>query len=259
MSTLEHQTIQKTPYNYCANKVEKIHKEVGYALRALISQKLQWAKLIPLIQLGLNTSISRITQFLPYFLMYGRNPQISREIIHPSFDELTSENQYVKDLAERMQESLKIVQANIDRQLLYREKSYKDNINIEKGDLFLVFMPRKYKGISEKLLPGYSYPFKVIEKLSFCIFKVESLEWNNKKVVLQRSITFLKELKGQQVLANQEVEQKTNFTEKDFALTHEYEETETMEGVADREVGIRHTNSEGVTLVTTLDGTQKAS
>ena len=120
-------------------------------------------------------------------------------------------------------------------------------------------MPRKYKGISEKLLPGYSYPFKVIEKLSFCIFKVESLEWNNKKVVLQRSITFLKKLKGQQVLANQEVEQKTNFTEKDFALTHEYEETGTMEGVADREVGIRHTNSEGVTLVTHLDGTQKVS
>ena len=60
--------------------------------------------------------------------MYGRYPLISKEIIHPSSDELKSENRYAKELAEKMNEAFKIVQLNIDRKLKYSEKSYKHNI-----------------------------------------------------------------------------------------------------------------------------------
>ena len=99
---------------------------------------------------------------------------------------------YATELAKRCKKAFEIVCLNTSRHLEYRQLSYKETPDLELNSRVLVFMPRKYKNVSTKLLNGFSLPFRVIRKLSYCIYEVKSEEWSKTPIILQRSITFLK-------------------------------------------------------------------
>ena len=86
-------------------------------------------------------------------------PHLSKTTVHPSEDELLSQDEYIKKSAMKMKRAFEIVQTQMDKHLQYREKFYKNNINYQVGDKVLVFLPTKRKGITTKLLPGWSPPF----------------------------------------------------------------------------------------------------
>ena len=94
-----------TPYNAAANKVERAHKDIGNALRAALTCDMKWSKLLTYIQLALNSSLCNMRKFTPFYLMFGRNALLSREITHPSNDELNETDTFAKSLAERIKKS----------------------------------------------------------------------------------------------------------------------------------------------------------
>lgn len=70
-----------------------------------MSSNLKWAKMLYYIQLALNTSVCEIRKFSAYYLMFGRISPLTREIVHPSGDELINPDRYARELAQRCKTS----------------------------------------------------------------------------------------------------------------------------------------------------------
>ena len=98
--------------------------------------------------------------------MFYRVPPITRCQLHPITSDIPTEDEYVSRLADRLQKAFKIVEANTERQLEYRDLSYNDATRLKENYSVLVFIPKRTKGVSSKLLPAYSLPFRVIKALS---------------------------------------------------------------------------------------------
>jgi len=95
-----------TPYNSKSNgKVENAHKTMQTMVRAYIDEYPDdWDTLIPLIEFAMNTSISDVTNYTPFFLHFGRHPIMPLDALYGSsiYQPVISTNQYVKQLqAER--------------------------------------------------------------------------------------------------------------------------------------------------------------
>ena len=106
--------------------------------------------------------------------MYGKSPNLTRHLSHPCTTELNSEDFYLKILAEKFQLAFSEVEKNTARNFQYLEKFYSKKKDINVGDTVLVFTPKKIQGVSPKILPSFSLPFKVEKKLSYCIFQLVS-------------------------------------------------------------------------------------
>ena len=77
----------------------------------------------------------------------------------------------------------------------------------------------KKVGISTKLISPWSPPFKVIKKISPVIYQVESQGWNQSKIILQRSISYLKPGKGKTIYTGTI----RNYSSQDFNQIHEFD------------------------------------
>ena len=95
---------------------------------------------------------------------------------------IPSEDECKKKLADRFKKAFKIVEANTERRLEYRELTYREANKLKEGDRALVYIPRRTKGISSKLLPAYSLPFRVKKELSSSVYRAESADWTRKNI-----------------------------------------------------------------------------
>ena len=194
-----------SPYNAAGNsKIERVHRDLASSIRATINSDLKWTKLLHLIQLALNTSVCSTKKFSSYYLMFYRIPPITRCQLHPISGTIPSEDEHIRELADRFKKAFKIVEANTERRLEYRELTYGEASKLKEGDRVLVYIPRRTKGVSSKLLPAYSLPFRVKKELSWSVYRVESEDWARKKIVLDRSATFLKNTKTKTQLTTRE-------------------------------------------------------
>ena len=101
-------------------------------------------------------------KFSSYYLMFYRVPPTTRCQLHPMSGIIPSEDEYIKKLADRFKKAFKIVEANTERRLEYRELTFREANKLKEGDRVLVYIPRRTKGISSKLLPAYSHPNTVV-------------------------------------------------------------------------------------------------
>lgn len=104
--------------------------------------------------------------------MYARIPHLSKKIVHPSEEEMLSHDEYVKKSALKMKAAFEIVTSQMNKHLQYRGKLYQNNINYQVGDKVLVFLPTRRKGLTNKLIPGWTPPFTITKKISDVIFEM---------------------------------------------------------------------------------------
>ena len=129
--------------------------------------------------------------------------------------------------------------------------TYKEASAFKPGDRVLVFLHKRTKGVSSKLLPAYSLPFVVKEALSWSVYRVESESWSEQKITLIRSATFLKKYNN-----TDEIDYGGNakFTKEDFdGNAHEFEEI-TEEENPNQSYNLRHTTKSGQTFESTPGG-----
>ena len=71
-------------YNYWSNMTERFHLDLGRFLRAMLQGKNQntWSEQLPMICLAANSTIHSTTKLSPFFLMYGRQPNLPIDIAH---------------------------------------------------------------------------------------------------------------------------------------------------------------------------------
>ena len=88
------------PYNSKSNgKVENIHKTMQQMVRAYIEDfSGDWDLLILLVEFALNTSISKVTKYSPFFLHFGRHPNLPLDVLYDSYRPTISVDEYVKKL-----------------------------------------------------------------------------------------------------------------------------------------------------------------
>ena len=128
---------------------------------------------------------------------------------------------------------------------------YKEASSFKPGDRVLVFMHKRTKGVSSKLLPAYSLPFVIKEALSWSVYRLESESWSERKITLIRSATFLKKYNNTDKI---DYGGKAKFTEQDFdGNAHDFEEIAEEEN-PNHSYNLRHTTKSGQTFESTPGG-----
>ena len=210
------------PYCPNPNQSERVHRNLGEIMRALISDnQASWDDYLSAITLAFNCAKSRATNFSPYYLMFMRKPRIELDILDNNRTPGQEEDEYINESLERMHKVFSIVEKQIKKNLDYRLKEYSfaHKNKLEVGQHVLVFNPTRRVGEASKLKRGWSLPFKLTKKLNEICFEMESLAWANPKFKIVRSISHIKPYHGPTEI--KKVEQRQD--PKDFMSKHQFE------------------------------------
>ena len=209
------------PYCPNPNQSERVHRNLGEILRALISDnQASWDDYLAAITLAFNCAKSRATNFSPYYLMFLRSPRIELDILDSSKTPGQEEDEYVNESLEKLQKVFNIVERQIKKNLDYRIKEYtlaKHNYDI--GQHVLIFNPARKVGEASKLKRGWSLPFIITKKINDICFEMESLGWANPKFKVVRSISHMKPYHG----PTEFKKVKNRINPIDFTSKHQYE------------------------------------
>ena len=155
---------------------------------------------MPAINLAVNSAKHRTTDFSPAFLFTGRSARLQRQLIFGEHEqEDRTREDYAVEVAERMKKVYKVVKENVAKHLEYRKKEYleDDARDFKEGGTVLIFMPQTKKGKAPKLTPGWSYPFKIIRKITPAVYELEALNWSQEPIRVIRGLSHLKLYQGE--------------------------------------------------------------
>ena len=141
-----------------------------------------------------------------------------------------------------MKKVYKVVKENVAKHLEYRKKEYleDDARDFKEGGTVLIFMPQTKKGKAPKLTPGWSYPFKIIRKITPAVYELEALNWSQEPIRVIRGLSHLKLYQGE-----------TDFRDKtrryeatDFQEAHDFDTEPESEEEEEERRGQRNTQQQ---------------
>ena len=157
-----------SPYHpACNGLVEKFNGTLKHMLRRLChEQPRQWHRFINPLLFAYREARQEATGFSPFELLYGRTVrgpvQILKELWSKERDvpEVTTSYQYVLELRERLDETMRLAQAELERNQIRNKKLYNRKAKkrvFQLGDKVLVLLPTDHN----KLLMQWKGPFEV--------------------------------------------------------------------------------------------------
>lgn len=171
-----------TPYHPQNNPTERVNKVIGNVLRCYIKDNHRlWDKDIHLVEVALNTSISEVTGYTPFFLTFGRHYTFSASDYQAYLDEETNPTKVISNRIKFM-ENMAAISSNISDRLKIAHEKYKKYYDRDKssktfktGDVvykrnYVQSDAVNYK--SAKLYPKY-IKCKVVAKISDVIYDLE--------------------------------------------------------------------------------------
>ncbi len=182
-------------YNPKSNPVERLHRDLGPMLRALTADSGQsWEDLLPQAMFAINTSVSSVTGFTPFRLLFGRDPSTP---LHLLFGEplnqdlpLTNTAHYVQALKNRYDESYSFVRKNLSAAVRRRRRQYHQSAQtFVTGQKVWLFCPAADASNSKKLSIHWTGPWQITEVLSPVLYRVKGqADWIHKGVPFVVSI-----------------------------------------------------------------------
>ena len=161
---------QVTAYHPSANGiVERVNGTVVQILRTLTEDNPHiWCKMLGFAVLAYNTAINRVTEESPYYCLYLKDPKLPYDLIAspmvPSYNVDNTKEQVIQ----MMQACYQRCQEKTEENQKYeqRRQAPKSKIKqVQVGDkVYAKNIPRK--GLSKKLQPKYSGPWRVHKKIS---------------------------------------------------------------------------------------------
>ncbi|XP_053206259.1 uncharacterized protein LOC128390549 [Panonychus citri] len=124
----------------------------------------KWTRILPLINFAYNSSVNRINQVSPFFLLYGREPMLPVDLQTNPDVKKTTLGEYMKFMNHEwkfVKEQAQIHSATSqEKQAEYHDKKNKIR-TYEVGQLVL----REFNLREGKLGPKYEGPFQIIKKM----------------------------------------------------------------------------------------------
>ena len=163
--------VRTTPYHPSTNgQCERFNRTLIAMIGTLPSEvKCSWEDWVATLCHAYNCTVSGVTGYSPYYLMFGRLPRLPIDIEYDvGIDETgKSYTKYAQDLVERLREAHERAQELIEKESNRQKGYYDKNVRcalLKKGDLVLLRVLRH--GIDHKIADRWETPiYKVIKQL----------------------------------------------------------------------------------------------
>lgn len=159
--------LNTTPYHPQTNgALERSHSTLKDYLKHFINrEQTNWDEYVHLAMYAYNTNIHNTTKFMPFQLIFGRDPRLPSSIVQSPEFKYTYDN-YYDNLKHQLNKSFQIARENIDKSKTNSKTHYDAKTKIHEyniGDLVYLENNANKKGISKKLSPNWLGPYKIIE------------------------------------------------------------------------------------------------
>ena len=150
--------IRTTPYHPQGNgSAERVHQTLQRMIGKLDPEKRRkWLEHIGSMIIAYNATRSQVTGYSPYFLMFGRRPQLPVDLLFPTVNNrewTRTIDEYVKTLYERLRECLKLAQESATKEANRQKRLYDRKVGaveLRPGDRVLVYLDA-FRGQCRKL------------------------------------------------------------------------------------------------------------
>jgi transposase InsO family protein len=166
----------------CNGQAERIMRFLAVCLRAYTEQfsHSDWDEYLPAIANACRIVFIDALKKSPYFILFGHEPTLPTDILYGSKSELEVDAEkyglHQTGLMRKAFEEAREAQRKYDT----KKKIYYDSkhvaVDFKIGDLVLLYTPRTKEGLSKKLAPRNSGPYKIVEKNSAVNFTVRELD-----------------------------------------------------------------------------------
>lgn len=136
-----------------------------------------WEHYVRKVCMAYNSSVHSSTGFSPFFLMFGREAKLPVDLMYGSNPmETKPVADYALQLKRGLQNAYALVREHCKaehkrQKVLYDEKVHGKPFN--PGDMVWLLSPAIPRGQSKKLHLPWKGPFKVIERLGDCVYKIK--------------------------------------------------------------------------------------
>ena len=163
-------------------KTERFIRFLSNALATVIKpDQSDWDDLIDDCLLAYRVTINHTIQETPFFLLYGRDALLPADmvfggdIVNVNYDSDDLIDYKVK-LLERLRVAYETAEMKRDLKMNYFKEHYDlkhKDVSFQEGSKVLVYWPVPKKGYTQKLLPKWKGPYKVIKRLSPITYRIE--------------------------------------------------------------------------------------
>ena len=135
-----------------------------------------WDCTLPFVTFAYNSSRHDVTGYSPFYLLYGRDPLLPLDSLLPS--EANSTTFYAHDAIVRAATARRVARDRLlasqaDQKRLY--DSHHRYVRFSPGSLVLLWLPSRRVGLSEKLLPRYVGPYRVLRQVTDVTYEISPL------------------------------------------------------------------------------------
>ena len=175
-----HKTRTTALYPQSDGLVERFNSTLLNSLSTFVSDhQRDWDLCTPLVLLAYRTAVHESTGVAPCEAMMGRPLRGPLELAFPRPDQeqSTVDSQYVHELTARLESVQKFVRANLDLSGLDLKRRYDrraDQTGFQPGDAVWLYNPRVTKGRSPKLGRPWDGPYRVMERLTDVVYRIQS-------------------------------------------------------------------------------------
>ena len=177
--------VESSAYHHQTNgKVERFNHFIEKSLATVIQpDQKNWDRLLPHVLLTYRTTLNRMLNDSPFFLIYGRDPLLPQDL----FVGNSQRNQrkiLESDLDDYKPQLLRLLKSTYDKVNAHKEdsrNSYKEyydhthkNITFQPGDLVMVHYPTSTPGLSSKLERHWHGPCTVENPIDTVTYRIRS-------------------------------------------------------------------------------------
>ena len=150
--------IRTTPYHPQTNgSAERVHQTLQRMIGKLDPEKRRkWPEHIGSMLIAYNATLSQVTGYSPYFLMFGQRPRLPVDLLFLTVNNrewIRTIDKYVKALYERLRECLKLAQESATKETNKQKRLYDRRVGAVElcpGDHVLVRLDA-FRGQCKKL------------------------------------------------------------------------------------------------------------
>jgi Integrase zinc binding domain/Integrase core domain len=171
--------LYSTPYHPQTNGlVERFNRTLCESLAKLTQGEKDWDDFITPILFGYRTSKQASTKFTPFYLVYGRTPQMP----HMEMDEIMEGN--MLDRLYQLTEELPTAQGTAQENIRKAQRKQKERFDLKAvrkrkfkiGDKVLTYDAARDKHFTGKLKPKWKGPYYIHDDLGNGAFKLRTME-----------------------------------------------------------------------------------